>query len=160
MIFSIKPGKPTNKSVFIFRILMLFLVLGAALLIFLFLHPALQKSLLLVYLTVSGLFAFLMIYSISGKVVTEFLIDTEQALLKINYFTVLGQHKVLGMPLADIAYSYKWKPSKYPPKKYRLRIYQHDECKFYMDSTDDGFSEEQFNELIEKFEMLKIKVFC
>lgn len=157
MTYSTKPQNTKDKSVFLFRILMLLVVLGCSLLLFLALHPNAQRKLLPVYLTVSCLFTFLMIYSISGKVVKEFIIETEKAVLKINYFTLFSKNKILEMHLSEIAYSYKWQPSKYPPKKYRFKIYQNNICTFYMDSTDDGFSETQFNELIEKFDTLKIK---
>jgi len=136
---------------------MLLVIWGCSLLIFLALHPNSQRNLLPIYLTVSCLFTFLMIYSISGKVVREFVIETEKAVLKISYFTLLSKNRILEMSLSEIEYSYKWHPSKYPTKKYRLNIYQNNICAFYMDSTDDGFSETQFNELIEKFDTLKIK---
>jgi hypothetical protein len=155
--YIIIPHKAKNKSVFLFRMLMLFGVFGCALLIFLALHPNTQKKSLPVNLTIGGLFTFLMIYTLSGKVVREILIETEKAVLQINYFTLLSQNKVLEMPLNEIEYSYNWQPSKYPPKKYRFKIYQNNVCSFYMDSTDDGYSETQFNVLVEILEKLKIK---
>lgn len=154
--YSIIPNSPKNKLEFGFRFVMLCVVWGGGLLLFNISHNTKNQHQTLVYIVLLILMFLLSFYLLTGKITKALTVNYNSSCFEINYFTLFSKNKKILIPFNKLKYSYKWQPSKYPPKKYRLKIYNLDRLVFSIDSSDGGFEENQFIGLLKEFEKLNI----
>lgn len=156
--YCITPKEKRGRSQFIIRSIILTCVIGASFFIATTLHASSTPIPLPVILTLAGLYIFLLIFSLSGKIAQSITIDFASQKLIIQYATVVSNAKTISINLKDVSYSYKWQPSKYPPPKNRLKIFTASTIIYQIDTSDDGFKKTQFDSLIAEFIKLNLPI--